>query len=101
LQVQLGVTGARIEPAAQGAILILNRCGRKIAYTRLRATDATGRELPARLEVVADGARPSRRFASPTTPDAPISNATQDATPNRPESRPPMLASSDPSETRE
>src|SRR5439155_10293741 len=29
-----------------------NRSGRKIAYGRLRATDATGRELPARMEVV-------------------------------------------------
>ena len=59
LHLQLAVTGARVEPAATGAVLVLNRSGRKIAYTRLRVTDATGRELPARMEILSDGVRPS------------------------------------------
>ena len=52
LQVRLAVAGARVEPAAYGAQLVLARSGRKIAYNRLRATDATGKELPARIEVL-------------------------------------------------
>jgi hypothetical protein len=51
LMVTLAVTGARIEPAAYGARLLLRESGRKIAYSRLRAVDATGTELPARIEV--------------------------------------------------
>ncbi len=51
LEVQLAVSGARVEPAADGAQLVLEKSGRKIAYSRLRATDATGKELPARIEV--------------------------------------------------
>ena len=78
LRVELDVTGASVEAAADGAQLVLPQSGRKIAYSRLRVTDATGRELPARMEVVvaasresaADmagedgGALPSRRYAS-------------------------------------
>ena len=51
LVVKLAVIGAQIEAAADGARLVLANSGRKIAYSRLRVTDATGRELPARLEV--------------------------------------------------
>ena len=51
LVVKLAVTGAQVEPAADGARLVLENSGRKIAYSRLRVTDATGKELPARIEV--------------------------------------------------
>ncbi len=73
LAVRLAVSGARVEPAAggarpvrypqqieeaehgsslsHGARLVLNNSGRKLAYGRLRVTDATGRELAARMEV--------------------------------------------------
>jgi hypothetical protein len=57
LVVKLAVSGAQVEPAADGARLVLDSLGRKIAYSRLRVTDATGKELPARMEVsaVVDG----------------------------------------------
>ena len=51
LQVGLEVAGAKVEAMPGGARLVLERSGRKIAYSRLRATDATGRELPARMAV--------------------------------------------------
>jgi hypothetical protein len=51
LVVKLAVAGAQAEPAADGARLVLAHSGRKIAYSRLRVTDAIGRELPARIEV--------------------------------------------------
>jgi hypothetical protein len=51
LVVRLAVSGARVEPAASGARLVLDNSGRKVAYSRLRATDATGRELAARIEI--------------------------------------------------
>ena len=51
LVLKLAVRGARVEPAADGARLVLENSGRKIAYNRLRVTDATGKELPARMEV--------------------------------------------------
>jgi hypothetical protein len=53
LAVWLAVSGAHIEPAAFGARLALDNSGRKIAYSRLRVTDTTGRELSARIEVAA------------------------------------------------
>ncbi len=58
LRLGLEVTGARAEAWAGGARLALDGSGRKIAYSRLRATDAQGRELAARMEVasVADEA---------------------------------------------
>ena len=58
LVVKLAVTGAKVESAAYGVRLALENSGRKIAYSRLRVTDATGKELPARIEVssVEDGA---------------------------------------------
>jgi len=51
LVVKLAVSGAQVEPTADGARLVLTHSGRKIAYSRLRVTDATGKELPARIEV--------------------------------------------------
>ncbi len=57
LRVELEVTGARVEPLANGARLVLAGSGRKIAYSRLRATDARGKELAARM-VVASGILP-------------------------------------------
>ncbi|HUD45259.1 MAG TPA: hypothetical protein VMR33_00435 [Candidatus Baltobacteraceae bacterium] len=51
LVVKLAVDGAKVETAADGARLVLANSGRKIAYSRLRVTDATGKELPARIEV--------------------------------------------------
>ena len=52
LRVGLAVSGARVEAMPGGARLVLERSGRKIAYSRLRATDATGKELAARIEVI-------------------------------------------------
>ncbi len=51
LRVELTVMGAKVEPLADGAQLVLENSGRKIAYSRLRVTDATGKELSARMEV--------------------------------------------------
>ena len=48
---RLAVSGAQVESAAFGAQLVLDNSGRKIAYSRLRVTDATGRELTARMEL--------------------------------------------------
>jgi hypothetical protein len=58
LAVRLAVSGARVEPAAAGARLVLDNSGRKLAYSRLRATDATGKELPARIEVAGRAGSP-------------------------------------------
>ena len=54
LVVKLAVSGAQVEAAADGARLVLDNSGRKMAYSRLRVTDATGKELPARMEVASD-----------------------------------------------
>ena len=51
LVLRVAVSGARVEPAAFGAQVVLANSGRKIAYNRLKVTDANGRELPARMEV--------------------------------------------------
>ena len=51
LRVELAVTGAQVEQSAYGARLILEQTGREIAYSQLKATDANGKELPARIEV--------------------------------------------------
>ena len=56
LKVQLAVTGARVEPAAYGAQLVLDASGRKLVYSRVHATDANGKELPARIEVASHSA---------------------------------------------
>jgi hypothetical protein len=58
LAVRLAVSGARVEPAAAGARLVLDNSERKLAYSRLRATDATGKELPARIEVTGRAGSP-------------------------------------------
>jgi len=51
LAVRLAVSGAKVEAAAFGVRLVLGNSGRKIAYSQLRVTDATGKELTARMEV--------------------------------------------------
>ena len=51
LRVELALSGARAEAAAYGARLILEGSGRVLAYSRLRAVDATGKELKVRVEV--------------------------------------------------
>jgi hypothetical protein len=58
LRLELAVEGASVERLPQGARLILEESGRRLAYTRLYVTDDTGRELPARMEVVTGDARP-------------------------------------------
>jgi len=52
LRVELALSGATAEPTAYGAKLTLDGSGRTLAYSRLRATDATGRELSAGMEVL-------------------------------------------------
>jgi len=51
LRLELDVAGARSEPLTLGARLVLEGSGRKIAYSRLRVTDAHDRDLPARIAV--------------------------------------------------
>lgn len=53
LGVTLHLTGAQAEAASYGARVTLHGSGREIAYSRLHVTDATGKELPARMEVTA------------------------------------------------
>src|SRR5207244_5624269 len=62
--------GARLVLVPQGGT------GRKIAYSRLRVTDATGRSLPARMEVEssADFQSAVSRVCNPQT-DAPTQRA--------------------------
>lgn len=55
LRLELDVTGATVEPLANGARLVPDGSGREIAYNCLRVTDVTGRELPARMEVASAG----------------------------------------------
>ena len=57
LLLELSVSGARVEPVANGARLVLEGSGRKIDYGRLRAMDAQGRELSARLRVTTEETR--------------------------------------------
>ncbi len=52
LRVELKLSGATADASPDGAHLVLEGSGRKLNYHRLRATDATGRELAARMEVV-------------------------------------------------
>ena len=52
LRLELDVTGARAEPLVNGARLVLDGSGRKLAYSRLRVVDAAGRELRAELQVI-------------------------------------------------
>jgi hypothetical protein len=71
LAVQLAVSGAKIESAAGGARLVLDNSGRKIAYNRLHVTDATGKELTARMEVMESGVRPSSSAEASEATDEP------------------------------
>jgi hypothetical protein len=54
LRLELDVTGATVAPLGNGVRLTLSGSGRQLAYHRLHVTDATGRELPARMEVAAE-----------------------------------------------
>jgi hypothetical protein len=54
LRLELDVTGATVTPLGNGLRLTLAGSGRQLAYHRLHVTDATGRELPARMEVAAE-----------------------------------------------
>ncbi len=67
LVLTLSLEGARAEPAGDGLRLVLNNSARRIAYSRLRATDATGKELPARIEVCAGQRAPSFRTSQHST----------------------------------
>jgi hypothetical protein len=51
LEVLLAVSGALVEQTPYGAQLLLEKSGRRIAYSRVRVSDATGKELSARMEV--------------------------------------------------
>ena len=53
LRVELDVAGAKAEPGLETCRLVLDGSGRQLAYNRLRAVDAQGNELAARLEVLA------------------------------------------------
>lgn len=55
LRVELEVTGALVEARAQGARLVMAESGRQINYNCLQVTDANGKELTARMEVVSAG----------------------------------------------
>ena len=52
LCVELVLTGATAEPAAEGVKLTLNGSGRELAYNRLQVTDARGQLLSASLRVL-------------------------------------------------
>ena len=52
VRVELEVEGAKAEALGNGARLVLADDGRKILYHRLKAEDARGNEVKARLEVV-------------------------------------------------
>ena len=51
LRVELALTGARAEALPDGVRLTLAGSGRELAHNRVRVTESTGRELPARMEV--------------------------------------------------
>ncbi|HWB04295.1 MAG TPA: hypothetical protein VG796_14800 [Verrucomicrobiales bacterium] len=61
LCVELAVQGARVAETAYGAELVFERGGRKIAFSKLKVTDATGTQLPARLVVAASAVLPDRK----------------------------------------
>lgn len=52
LTVALDLSGAKAKTAAYGVKVTLDGSDRELAYSRLRASDAAGRELPASIEVV-------------------------------------------------
>jgi hypothetical protein len=90
LAVRLAVSGARVEPAAGGAQLVLPNSGRKIVYSRLRVTDATGKELTARIEVIGHGESQRDSIAQPrvASPRATLGSGEKRA--NNPERLQPM-----------
>lgn len=51
LRIELEVSGAKAEPLVNGACLVLDVSGRKLAYHRLCVVDSKGNQLAARLEV--------------------------------------------------
>src|SRR5207244_12584784 len=51
LTLRLAVLGAEAQQTPYGALLVLEHSRRKIAYSGLRVTDATGKELNAHMEV--------------------------------------------------
>lgn len=53
LRLELALSGGRAETADYGARITLDGSGRKLAYSRLKAWDAKGRELSARMTVAA------------------------------------------------
>ena len=53
LRLELDIHGAQAKKAPDGAKLTIKDTGRELAYTRLKVTDATGRELPAEMHVPA------------------------------------------------
>lgn len=55
MRLELEVSGAVVEAAAEGVSLIVRGTGRRIAYRKLHVTDATGRVLAAEFEVKPDG----------------------------------------------
>ena len=54
LMLDLVLSGAKAEAATVGAYLTMNGSGRKLAYSRLRVTDAEGEELVASMEVLSE-----------------------------------------------
>ena len=53
LSVDLEISGARAELSAYGAKITVSATGRELAYSRLKVTDATGKELTAHMELTA------------------------------------------------
>lgn len=53
LRLELALSGTTAEMGSPGSSLVLSAGGRRIAYSRLRVTDARGAELPARMETTA------------------------------------------------
>ena len=60
MRVELARSAARAKTTAYGAKLKLGSSGRELACSRLRSTDATGRELAARVKVLSPDRLPVR-----------------------------------------
>jgi len=52
VRVELAVDGAKAEPLVNGVRLVLADGGRRLNYHQLRVADASGKELPAKMEVL-------------------------------------------------
>lgn len=65
LRVELAVDGAQAEQTAAGVRLVLADGARKLAYGRLKVTDANGRELTARMEALPVGDEVTSLQSSP------------------------------------